>query len=499
MHLKLPPLFSSSPTLPFLPLRCLFMYGSFSWRDSDGGGGGNGTSWLSASGWGSGWGDELQQPQQQQQQQSSFLTGFSGWGWDNPAVTSSLAACDAERDAEMEPRSEPAATAAAEAPRIAHMQLRASAPSKFKPLTKLSKSTAISDPSNIELAPSGSAQSSVAGAPATAAATAPVPPLLKPVRFLKSKHLLGADPVDSANGSTGATAPEVLKTGSRVALLTRVPPPPSCTSAPSAKAEASARNAPLLLKTKAMSSTSSAAVLQQSSSTAVLELALVYIVTYSLAGRKKRQHREGYLHLFRSTLPSAAHPAADTSATSRAPTGSSVTAEIVASPASFLKSHLYSECGLLLDEQLGRDVTCFEPAPPKAKRQRGAGDNFGFGGSLWNMPSTKRSSAYRREDEVSDNDSDDSEEEESSLLPALPSFGDFTTPAAAAASTKPALQSNLFTSGETVTLGRFEVALEDVISKAEFDRKTKISSQPARGTHGGTSRNARQSSPADCL
>jgi hypothetical protein len=453
------------------------MFSQSSWRDSGGGSSGDRSSWLRDSGWGGRWQEE------QPAQAAAATNSGSSWSWWDDSSASATAAPmeeDGVRQEESssssgaEAASASAPSAASSSPWLATMHQRVTPQPKFKPLAKVAKSSTSAEASQSAVKPAAANSTSAAAAPAPAAA--PVAPLFKPVRFVKSKHTLGASDSEPANSSSAAAAPAVVKSGTRVSLLSRVPPPAALVpSAPAAaKPVTSLRDTPSLLTKKVGSSTAGAAsqLLRPAGSTAALELALIFTCSYSLAGRKKRQHREGFLHLFKSTL----QPTATASGSAAAAAASSPAAPL---PASFLKSHLFSERGLLLDEQIGRDVMQFEEQLPQPKRQRQQGGGFGHGGlfeqgSLWAPLPQERRKQIRRGDEV--DDSDDSEEGEEAAPRTEPAD---RADAAGGNASVPAriVHSNTFAAGECVTLGRYECVLEEEISKVEFDRKTKILSQ----------------------
>jgi hypothetical protein len=190
-------------------------------------------------------------------------------------------------------------------------------------------------------------------------------------------------------------------------------------------------------------------------------LAHIFKTTYCLAAPKKKQHREGYLHLFRSNLgrPTTGAP---TRAVAAASSSSSA-----AAPITFSKSQLLTERGALVDEQLGSCVMKYDVAQTRAKRSR---QQRGVDGDEGEPAGKKRRGAKAaEEDEEEDESSEDDNE------PKLPLRQ--TVLLGKSLSSSPSLQSNTFSVGEFVVLGRFECELEEEVTLAEYEFARKLMSQ----------------------
>jgi hypothetical protein len=223
-------------------------------------------------------------------------------------------------------------------------------------------------------------------------------------------------------------------------------------------------------------------------------LAHIFRVTYCLAAHKKKQHREGYLHLFKSNLveaDAAAVAAAVTTITAAAM--SSVLPTTVCTPdavdtpipssspstsVSFLKSQLYTDRGMLVDQQLGRSVMQYEESqtrpPPRvtdhpfahSKRHRGwLGDEVDAGMEVHKKQ--RRAADDDGADATSDTDADASIDQDTASEAQIAA-----TPSSAST------MRNTFQVGEFVILGRYECELEEEIGHAEYEFTKKLMSTP---------------------
>lgn len=330
---------------------------------------------------------------------------------------------------------------------------------------------------------------------ASSAAPSPASPYMKPIRFVRAKEQTLAE--KTAQGDSAEEA-AVHKQANHVGLskpnlLSRVAP---ASKAPSAAP--SSRAAPSLLAPFKPPKTTSASPFKPlvpgvGASAAVVAvgggsgggsgfaLAHIFHVSYRPAQRKKKPHREGYLHLFRSSVATAA---SDVSASASASAAAAVSTSLI-------KSHLYSERGHLIDEQLGSSsVMQYDESITKPQRKQrnpfGGGDGCGSG----SKPKRKK-----RGDEV-DSDSDEEGEEDSGFgfgsgggggggsgfgsrlaeFNATEPEGSSSASAIAAPAVSSSTLPNVFSEGETVFLGSYECNLEEEITPQEYEKKKKIMS-----------------------
>ena len=330
----------------------------------------------------------------------------------------------------------------------------------------------------------GEAASAATPAHPVAAAASPAPPAFKPIRFVRSRDQTLAEKTMQGDCATEET---VHKQSNRVGLakpnlLSRAAP----ASKPSSAAP-SLRAAPSLLAPFKPPKPASSSLFQPlapglgTSATAPsggsggsgFVLAHIFHVSYRHAQRKKQSHREGYLHLFRSSVTTDASAAAASSAAA------------AAHSTALIKSHLYSERGHLIDEQLGSSsIMQYDERITKPQHK----NRNPFGGEGIGSRQKRR----RRGDEVSDSDESDEEEDggfgsgggEGSSGSRLAEFNaaEASSSSISGASASPASSSssllfNVFAESETVYLGEFECNLEEEITLQEYEKKKKIMSE----------------------
>lgn len=321
----------------------------------------------------------------------------------------------------------------------------------------------------------------------------------KPIRFVKSSDVInGVSPPPPSTTTT--TSSHVGVTGLK---LVRAPPllarPASSTSSlnlpPSHSSVKLRRPVSSLLSTSASSSarahasvngttvrvvasrpafvspalktvTSASAASSSRASTVVHELAHIFRVTYSqvTGGKKKKHHREGYLHLFRA---STAEAATSTSTIALGQVVPSATSQPTNDTPSFAKSRLSTDRGVVVEELLGRSVMFHEdPATTKARTSSGQhrhnwrGDEVDAGIDVV----LKRRRVEAKEEEEEKEPSGEREEGSSSSIHA---FSSHTTD----------YLRNKFCIGEFVVLGEFECELEEEVPQEEYDLAVKLTSE----------------------